>query len=73
MHCVPAVYGLTVVGVEGVAVTEVELLHVAALELVDSPPWAVLVTKPAPDTAGAHSHLVTVTLLSDKVTLSDTQ
>ena len=62
MQCVPAVYGLTVVRVEGVAVTEVELLHVAALELVYSPPWAVLVTKPTPATAGSHRHLVPVTL-----------
>ena len=55
------VYWLAVVRVEGVAVTE-ELLHVTALEQVDSPPWAVLVTKPTPTTAGANSHLVTVTL-----------
>ena len=55
------VYWLALVGVEGVVVTE-ELLHDTALEQEDGPPWAVLVTKPAPTTAGAHSHLVTVTL-----------
>ena len=71
VHCVPAVYGLTVVRVEGVAVTEVELLHVAALELVYSPPWAVLVTKPAPDTAGANSHLTWLPSHFSSVSQSD--
>ena len=59
---VPAVYWLAVVGVEGVTVAVVEVRHVAALDLVDSPTRAVLVTKPTPATAGSHRHLVPVTL-----------
>ena len=59
---VPAVYWLPVVRVEGVTVAVVEVRHVAALDLVDSPARAVLVTEPTAATAGAHRHLVPVTL-----------
>ena len=58
----PAVYRLTVVGAEGVAAAVVELRHVAALDLVDCPSRAVLVTEPSTSTAGADSNLVTVAL-----------
>ena len=58
----PAVNWLAVVRVEGVAVAEVEVRHVAALDLVHSSPRAVLVTKAPSTTAGAHHHLVTIAL-----------
>ena len=54
----PAVDGLAVVRAEGVAAVVVKLLKVAALDLVDIPSRAVLVTEPSPAAAGAHSHLV---------------
>ena len=59
----PAVDGLAEVRAEGVAVAEVEVRHVAALDLVDSSTRAVLqVGLTTAATAGAHRHLVAVTL-----------